>query len=262
MSDVLINYGYGINQWGESGEYEGSDLMIELNTDYLNNNLTNNPMWYGYQLDYTSEHYRYGYGQNTEFDKSKVLSTSAQELLGDAIWYTGALNDSSIDYMDINASKIYIDERSNNPHAINNGKHCPYGSDCTDEITRTYQWTGKVALIYMSDYVYSTSGGTTINRELCLTNPTNDYNYWASNDCSNNSWINNETTQWVLSPYANPTRSCYNSSILTNGFISSGFTNMNYDIRPSVYLNSSVKIVSGNGSSESPYTLALSDGHF
>ena len=244
-SETSINDASGINQWGPSGEYLGADLMQELNGDYLNYNLTSNPMWYGYDGS--------NFGQNIVFDRTKALSASAQSLIGDAVWYTGAYNDTSVNVGDVIAKQMYINERSSNPNATNNGKYCTSVKYCNDTVTRTYTWTGKVALINMSDYIYATSGGTTLNRSNCLTTSVSTNNYWKSNDCSQNSWINNGSWQWSLSPAADLI-GAYNVGVVSSGYVADdGVNNNRIVVRPSVYLLSDVKITGGNGSAESPY---------
>ena len=242
VSETTINDGYGINQWGPSETYAGADLMRELNGDYLDLTLIENTTWYN--------------GQNNKkeaiFDYTKRLNQNAQSLIGDAMWYTGAYNDTSVGGVDINASQMYINEHSNNPNSTNNGKYCTSGNDCNDIVTRTYTWTGKVALINMSDYIYATSGGTTINRNNCLTTSIKTNSYWQSNDCSQNSWING-VGQWFLSPDANPTYADCVGDVGSNGYVDIGRANFNRVVRPSVYLLSDVKISGGNGSVESPY---------
>ena len=40
-----INSGYGINQWGESGSYNGADLMRLLNPGYESESINNSLYW-------------------------------------------------------------------------------------------------------------------------------------------------------------------------------------------------------------------------
>ena len=57
----------------------------------------------------------------------------------------------------------------------------------------SHTWKGNIGLIYLSDYGYTTSGGSTNNRSSCLTNMLNDWHDRDLNltDCYQNSWIYN-----------------------------------------------------------------------
>ena len=249
-SDSSINSGSGVNQWGPSTNYEtgeaypGADLMQELNGDYLDLTLTENTMWYN---DFNN-------GKRNPFDYTKRLNASTQELIDNAIWYTGAANDTSILHSDMTPTIAYTNERGINPNAINNGKYCSSGSHCTDTIKRTYQWTGKVGLQYPSDTGYATSGSTsneTYTREKCI----NEGKYSdSSSGCftASNTWIS-ESVTWTISPYAND-NGIY---ALSNGVAGNKTWNPLMGVRPSLYLKSTVRITGGDGSSTNPYTLGM-----
>ena len=254
VSLKTINGGRGINQWGPSTDYTtntvypGADLMQELNGDYLNPNLTNSPMWYGYQSGYSDSNYRSGYGQNTEFDKTKVLSASAQELIGDAVWYTGAYNDTNIGSSAVTTPASYQNEKSDNPNATNNGKYCPStNGGCNDTVIRTFTWTGKVALMNVSDYGYAVGGSV---RSTCLTTNLSSY---SSNSCNTNDWLFYGTWQWSLSPSAYTAVAVNVGSVDSDGGGNSGIASNDYAVRPAVYLLSSSQITEGNGSESKPF---------
>ena len=61
---------------------------------------------------------------------------------------------------------------------------------------RPTEWTGKVALIYPSDYGYATAGGQTTARSACIgtlsTYSNSSGETWQNSsysDCKNNDWI-------------------------------------------------------------------------
>ena len=147
-----IAYGMGINQWGESGDYEGADIMRELNGDYLDSTLKNDTLW------------SISYGETKgSFNHNTVLTKSSQKLIDDALWYLGAFNGSS-------ASEVYNYERSEFTCETEGKIGCETSSyyDNTiyyDKIKRTTKWVGKVALPYYSDYLYS-NGWLTIGWTL------------------------------------------------------------------------------------------------
>ena len=56
---------------------------------------------------------------------------------------------------------------------------------------RSTSWTGKVGLMYPSDYGYATSGGTTTNRASCLAKEMYNWDDSSVSDCKNNDWMYN-----------------------------------------------------------------------
>ena len=66
---------------------------------------------------------------------------------------------------------------------------------------RPTEWTGSIALMYPSDYGFSTSGGSTTNRSSCLAKEL--YNWDSVEDCYTNSWLyDSPNSQWTLAPRA------------------------------------------------------------
>ena len=164
-----VNGGRGINEWSQA------DLMKLLNPGYednrdqictrdSNNNLTcneenglvNNSLWWNSE---SGTCYNNWSNITTECDfTSKGLSNSAKKYVIDQIIYLGG-----IDTGDIYVNEAYVKERENDlyykgkPHPPfpDNGNQCYLDSYCTDEITRTSLWKGKVALLYPSDFGYA-----------------------------------------------------------------------------------------------------------
>ena len=241
-TDSSVNDGRGINQWGESGAYEGADLMRELNTDYLGNiTVGTDGKWYSNW-----------YNAKSESKPSSTISSTAQNMIESVKWYLGSPASSLNGSFDTNwfnnstgviPSETYIRERSNT-----NNQACVNGTYCDDNVARVARWTGKVGLFYPSDYLYATSGGTTIDRQTCLNYPITK----SESECSNNNWLRNSTS-WTISPAvdsgnASTIISCA-SAIGTNSASSQLY------VYPTVYLKSSIKISGGSGSYYDPYTL-------
>ena len=119
---------------------------------------------------------------------------------------------------------------------------------------RSTSWNGKISLMYPSDYTYTYALGVD---NTC-------YNDGSSNGCvqssgKTNGWIyntNSNSNQWLLSP-----RSGYSNSAFYldgSGYVNFDFSNSPFDaVRPSLYLVSNIKIDSGEGSEQSPYSLKL-----
>ncbi|MBQ6282997.1 MAG: hypothetical protein IJK66_05680 [Bacilli bacterium] len=219
-SDSSVNSGTGINQWGPSGTYEGADLMRELNGDYLNSSLSENTLWYN--------------GENNKkegtFNKDYALKTSAQELIGDATWYTGSMPFVNT----ITLEEAYAYERGTQ------GKMCSSGSKCNDNVERTYTWTGKVGLIYSSDYGYASGNSN------CATNISYGNYYCDSN------WI--AGSGWTITPASSPSYSDYEWDTRSNYM--GNYTGNNAPcVCPAVYLLPDIQI-KGSGTMSDPYVFA------
>ncbi len=120
---------------------------------------------------------------------------------------------------------------------------------------RPTEWTGSIALMYPSDYGFSTSGGSTTSRSSCLARALGKWNSSDVNDCKNNSWLyDSSNTQWTLAPYTS--RPYYVIRVFNDGSVDASFSARNsFAIRPAVYLLSNVEIVSGIGTPDEPFIL-------
>ncbi len=109
-------------------------------------------------------------------------------------------------------------------------------------------WNGKVALITMSEYIRSNS-----NQDSCGTYSLNQSNY---SSCKNTTWMQNAGIYnwWILSPFAGSAHLVF--QVFSDGNIFDTDGGM-AQVRPSVYLSSSVKIVSGDGSQTNPYQIEI-----
>ena len=229
-----INYNEGINEWSQA------KLMKLLNPGYESETV-------GGSLYWNNKSGTCYYGRNNGTTSCDFTSTGIKEklknMIGNAVWNTGASTTSSQI-----ASKFYTEERG-----TRNGKICSGGNLCNDNIERTTTWTGKIGLMYPSDYGYATSGGSTTDRTECLNT---NLNYWGNNvsDCKNNDWLNNGFYQWTLSP--NASSSSANSVSSVGNYITNDTAYRDYTVRPVGYLLSNVKIASGTGSQDDPFILA------
>ena len=116
---------------------------------------------------------------------------------------------------------------------------------------RSTSWNGKIALMYPSDYSYTYALGVD---NTCYTD---GYDCGGSSG-KTNGWIyntNSNSYQWLLSPRSGKSDIAFYLRDSGNvGLSSSGRPN---GVRPSLYLVSSIKIDSGDGSEQSPYSLKL-----
>ena len=169
---------------------------------------------------------------------STGLTNGAKSLIDNAVWNLGGF-----DSTNYNIPISYTKER---------GTEVYNGNPTT--------WTGKVGLIYPSDYGYATSGGSTTNRENCLNIPLSDWTDDSSTktwECVINNWIiKGKNSLWTIS------HSLYLSTdviyVSFMGFVSttSAYT-PSIDIAPVTYLSSNVKISGGDGSEGNPFILSL-----
>ena len=242
-SASTINNKSGINQWGASDGYEGADLMRELNTDYLGNTYVGiDGKWYNNSNN-----------SKTKDMPTSTINQSSQDMIETVVWNLGSPSINSGIYdsnwkNNITPSTTYTRERNEN-----NIKVCSSGTYCNDTVTRTNSWTGKVGLIYPSDYGYATSGGTTDSRATCLS--TSMYSWNTVSDCLNNNWLNISAHQWAITPSSNDYNGCEVITISHDGRVYSNWADGPEQIYPTIFLKSAISITGGDGTSNNPYTL-------
>ena len=123
---------------------------------------------------------------------------------------------------------------------------------------RPTTWTGKIAIMYPSDYGYATAGGTTTNRASCLAKELYNWDGSDVSDCKNNDYLfKSAYTQWTLAPDSSSSK--YAFFVSTGGFVNDNDSvNSTRGVRPAAYLKSSISLSSvGDGSSTSPYQLKV-----
>ena len=241
-SESSINKGYGVNEWSQA------DLMKLLNPGYESETVGGSLYWnnkigtcYSASSNYT---------ESCNFT-NKGMKEKLKNLIGDAVWNIGSIDERTSTIHEITTQKFYEAERS-----TINGKFCTSSDYCTDTISRTTKWIGKIGLMYSSDYGYATSGGSTTDRATCLNKEL--YNWEDSNvsDCKNNDWLyNNSSSQWTLSLKAYSFRASLAFEVDRYGRVDSQWASIRSGARPVVYLKSNVKISSGTGSQDDPLVL-------
>ena len=176
-------------------------------------------------------------GQNNSTTSCDFTSTgltdTAKSMIGDAKWYLGG----SSTYNDVTPPMFYTRERGTTVYS-----------------GHSTSWIGKVGLMYPSDYGYATSGGSSTNRNSCLAKELYNWDSSGYSDCKNNDWMyNGNIWQWTMSPRADYSYSVF--IVYGTGYVG------NYDAyyaiagRPVVYLKSTIKVISGSGTTSSPYIL-------
>ena len=134
--------------------------------------------------------------------------------------------------------------------------------------TNPAYWYGKVGLMYPSDYVYATNGGSTYSRDDC--NATSAYNWGGSDayntDCATNSWVmysgitssapSTKLAHWFLTPAGE--RADYSTVVRATGQTNRATVtgSSTYYVHPVVYLKAETLYAgSGTGAWNSPYTI-------
>ena len=224
-------YGGGVNQWGESGTYEGADLMRLLNPGYESESVNNSLYWNGKSgtcyNDYNNA--------TTSCDFGSIgLTENSKSMIEDAVWYTGA---GTVD--GTTTAESYEEERSNTTGA----------QDIGITITKTSNWIGKIGLMYPSDYGYASR--ECYESEVFYQANRIDY---MQELCTSTNWLYNSGPQWTLSATSG-------NRILVRRVYPVGEVG-NWDagdisgIRPTLYLSSSAKITSGTGTIDDMYHLS------
>jgi hypothetical protein len=119
---------------------------------------------------------------------------------------------------------------------------------------RPTTWSGKIGLMYPSDYGYAASGGSTTDRATCLAKELYNWRSSSVSDCKNNDYLYLKSTEWTLTPYSGNSVDVF--YVNSAGSVYDGRNASNpAAVRPVGYLISNTKILSGNGSNETPWII-------
>ena len=116
-------------------------------------------------------------------------------------------------------------------------------------------WTGKIGLMYPSDYGYATSGGSTTDRSTCLAKEMYHWDGSDVSDCKNNDYLF-KSSQWTLAPYSSsPFVAFY---VRASGLVTPCPAKTRLWVHPVAYLKSNISITDvGTGTAESPFQLKV-----
>ena len=107
--------------------------------------------------------------------------------------------------------------------------------------------TGYIGLMYPSDYGYSVLASSCAR--------TTNLNSYSSATCGGQSWLYGQGYDWTQSPISSDS---YNVFYLSNrGNVSSNGADRGYAFRPTLYLDSTVYVITGTGTKLDPYILAM-----
>lgn len=224
-----INEGKGVNDWTQAA------LMKLLNPGYesepadssLYYNSKNGTCYNGRENSTTS----------CDFTSIGIRNDKTRNAIESVVWNLGGASDLSR----LGIKDFYSLERGTK---VYNG--------------RPIVWTGKIGLMYPSDYGYTTSGGTMKSRTDCLSFGMFFWDNSDYNDCKQNSYIFKDgiLIRTLTSDNEYPERGVV---LYDHGNINR-FDSMSYTsavVVPSLYLKASFKIKAGDGSENSPYQLNI-----
>ena len=170
--------------------------------------------------------------------ESNGLTDNARNQISNTKWYLGnVVWTSKVGYG--TTKEIYTQERSASVWSGNK-----------------QTWDGKVALIYQSDYMYASSA--------CYNDDTKkgyDYNGsspydtdYRSETCKSTNWLlDTNNWFWAVSPSSRNSSSAV--SVSSTGSVFDYSTNSSGGVRQSVYLDSSVKYIGGDGTAERAFEI-------
>ena len=241
-------YDYGSNDWTDS------QLMMMLNpTDYLKS---------GYTIDNSivkdskgqaiyqnmGSYYNGTSGcepakiasgaeficKSIDFTSTGLKNDSTRNAIESVVWNLGGAAENII------ASAYYTAERGTTVYS-----------------GRPTTWTGKIGLMYPSDYGYATSGGSTTDRTSCLATMLYYGGWNKSSDCYNNDYLyKSDYLQWTLTPDSSAVHVAF--GVGAGGYVNSYVTNAPGAVRPATFLKSNISITDvGIGTAESPYQLKV-----
>ena len=165
-----------------------------------------------------------------DFTSTGLKNDTTRNAIEEVAWNLGG----SSTYRDVTSSMFYERERGTTVYS-----------------GRPTTWTGKVGLMYPSDYGYATSGGTTKDRAACLAE---ELYYWYDDDCYNNDYLfKSSYSQWTLSPSLDYDYSVFR--VDPEGRVYSVTAGTTVAVRPALFLKSNIKVKSGTGESSDPYQL-------
>ena len=164
-----------------------------------------------------------------------LKNDTTRNAIEEVVWNLGG----SSTYKDVTPSMFYERERGTTVYS-----------------GRPTTWTGKIGLMYPSDYGYATSGGTTKDRVACLAKELYNWDSSEFSDCKGNDYLYNSSLyQWTLAPYSAHARGVFH--VLTDGFVNDRYASSARAVRPALFLKSNIQVDKGTGAKSDPYTLKM-----
>jgi hypothetical protein len=178
--------------------------------------------------DGTSSGYCYGYSTNmtTNCDYTDIgINDNYRNMIKNITWKLGGWSDSNV-----TTEAMYGYERGTTVYS-----------------GRPTSTTGYIGLMYPSDYGYSVLASS-------CARTTNLYLY-DSATCGGQSWLYGQGLELTQSP--NSSNSIFVFSLNDNGYLDNSLAFIGYAFRPTLYLDSTVYVITGTGTKLDPYILAM-----
>ena len=121
---------------------------------------------------------------------------------------------------------------------------------------RPTTWTGKVGLMYPSDYGYATSGGSSKDRAACLAKELYNWDSSDFSDCKGNDYLLDANSwQWTLAPRSAGADIVF--FVYGGGYVNFYLAYYSNAVRPVLFLKSNIQVDKGTGAKSDPYRLKM-----
>ena len=194
-----------------TNDWSGATLQQQLNNGYYNG------------TDSTCNFYS-SYTKTCYFSETGLNST-ARNMVESVVWNLGGISSTSN-----TAEEFYTAERGTTVYS-----------------GRPTTWTGKVGLMYPSDYGYAVLASS-----CARTTNLGDYDSTA---CAGSNWLKTGSYQWTMTPSSSNSNNVFYAA--TGGHLNSTSAYGGYGVRPSIYLKSNIAVMGGDGSRSNPYEVSL-----
>ena len=220
-----VNSGHGVNDWTDA------DAMKLLNPGY-------DSVSVGGSLYYNSKSGTCYHNENNtttscDFTSTGLKNDTTRNAIEEVVWNLGG----TVYYASV--SHWYGYERGTTVYT-----------------GRPTTWTGKIGLMYPSDYGYATSGGTTKDRAACLAKELLSWNSSGFSDCKENDYLfDANDSQLTLTPNSGYANFVY--LVRYSGSVGALDAYFSYTVRPALFLKSNIQVDKGTGAKSDPYTLKM-----
>ena len=261
-ADSLGNYywdykkngvGTSTEDYGGSNDWTDSQLMMMLNpTNYLKSGYTNSSDIISSESQQLYSKMGSYYNGTKGCKPASIASGATFSCTEVDFTSTGLKNDTTR-----NAIEEVVWNLGGNSASNGLASHWyGYERGTTVYTGRPTTWTGKVGVMYPSDYGYATSGGTTKDRAACLAKELCNWDSSDFSDCKGNDYLYNSSLfQWTLAPHS--ANAGFVFLVSSSGYVYSSSANRASAVRPALFLKSSILLDKGTGESSNPYTLKI-----
>ena len=229
-SDSSVNNGYGVNDWTDA------DAMKLLNPGHDSESI-------GGSLYYNAKSGTCYYGRNNattscDFTSTGLKNDTTRNAIEEVVWNLGGTNTYNSASNGL-ASHWYGYERGTTVYS-----------------GRPTKWTGKIGLMYPSDYGYATSGGTTKDRATCLAKELYNWDSSDFSDCKGNDYLFDANNfQWTLAPASADADLVF--IVYRGGYVDNYDASNTFAVRPVLFLKSNIQVDKGTGAKSDPYRLKM-----